>query len=184
MANRPKAAHPPYCEDLWFLYRWVKRHKPECVLEFGAGCSTVVLAQALYENGSGHLYSIDGSEYWAQTTWELMPAHLHGVTTLTYSGVVPAEVEGEKVLRHVKVPDVSPDLIFLDGPDFDQYKFGGIPAACDPLDLEPRFKPGFRMIVDGRMENTEFLRKHLKRRYRVFHRWPQEPWETTVFDLR
>lgn len=185
LKNRPSSAYAPYWEDLWFLYRLVRKLKPRCVLEFGAGCSTVVLAKAIYDNrNGGHLYSVDASEYWAKTTWKLMPERLKSITTCSHSEMVAANFGGIMAMRHAQRPDVSPDFIFLDGPDFQDFKqLGAISAACDPVDLEPRFTPGFCMVVDGRTENTKFLREHLKKDYVVSHHWPQNWWETTVFRL-
>jgi hypothetical protein len=184
LANRPTTAYAPYCEDLWLLYRLVRKLKPQCVLEFGAGCSTVAMAQAIHENGTGHLYSVDAVEYWARVTSELMPKHLQSVTTCSATEMVAVEIGGTRALRHAVVPDVVPDLIFLDGPDFQDFHLGTTDAVSDPVDMERHFKAGFCMVVDGRVENTNFLRSHLKRRYSVTHHWPQEPWETTIFRLQ
>jgi hypothetical protein len=184
LANRPATAYAPYYEDLWLLYRLVRKLKPQCVLEFGSGCSTVVMAQAIHENGSGHLYSVDAVEYWARVTSELMPKDLRNVTTCSATEMVAAEVGGTRTLRHVVVPDVVPDLIFLDGPDFQDFHLGTTDAVCDPVDMERHFKHRFCMVVDGRVENTNFLRSHLKRRYSITHHWPQESWETTIFRLQ
>lgn len=184
LENRPTSAYAPYYEDLWLLYRLIRERQPRCVLEFGAGCSTVVMAQALHDNGAGRLYSVDAVEYWAQVTWDLMPKHLQAITTSSATDMVAADFNGQRAMRHANVPDVSPDFIFLDGPDFQDFgRLSAISAACDPVDLESRFAPGFCMVVDGRVENVAFLRKHLKRRYELSHHWPQEGWETTLFTL-
>jgi hypothetical protein len=184
LANRPATAYAPYYEDLWLLYRLVRKLKPQCVLEFGAGCSTVVMAQAIHENGTGHLYSVDAVEHWARVTWQLMPKNLQSVTTCSATEVVATEIGGTRTLRHAVVPDVAPDLIFLDGPDFQDFHLGTTDAVCDPVDMERHFKPEFCMVVDGRVENTNFLRSRLKRRYSITHHWPQESWETTIFRLQ
>src|SRR5258708_1019485 len=74
LSNRPKSAYAPNYEDLWFLYSLVRQKKPRIILEFGAGCSTVILAQALYDNAResleavGRLYSVDAVHYWADVT--------------------------------------------------------------------------------------------------------------------
>jgi hypothetical protein len=146
----------------------------------------VILAQALYDNARehggppGHLYSVDAVDYWAKTTWELMPKHTQAISTCVATDLVTVEYGGTPVLRHAEIPDVAPDFIFLDGPDFQEQEHK---AVCDPVDLESRFRPGFCMVVDGRVENTNFLKAHLKRNYSVSHRWPFEPWETSVFEL-
>jgi hypothetical protein len=64
------------------------------------------------------------------------------------------------------VPDVVPDLLYLDGPPLSAAR----PVAVDPLDLEDRFPRGFTMVVDGRRSNVEFLKRHLRRTYRVHER--------------
>jgi hypothetical protein len=145
----------------------------------------VILAQAIHDNhNGGHLYSVDAVPYWAETTRELMPKHLQKVSTVTASEIVGAEYNGSKVLRHAQVPDVTPDFIYLDGPDFQDFTDrASRAAACDPVDLEPRLKPGFCMIVDGRMENRRFLKENLKRRYAVSTRWPLEYWRTAVYEM-
>ena len=82
--KRPPDAFPPDAADLWYLYRLVRTHKPLVILEFGSGCSTAVLTQALFDNGAesggrvGHLYSLDTVEYWAGVTETSMPKHLAG----------------------------------------------------------------------------------------------------------
>lgn len=64
LAKRPPDAIPPEPADLWYLYRLVRRTKPRMILEFGSGCSTVLLAQALFDNTKeserqrGFLYSL------------------------------------------------------------------------------------------------------------------------------
>jgi hypothetical protein len=142
------------------------------------------MAQALHDNGSGRLYSVDAAPYWAKVTFDLMPRHLQDITTCTASEMIAVEVDGRRVLRHAQIPDIAPDFIFVDGPDFQDFKLDTMNAVCDPVDLESRFKPGFCMVIDGRVENTKFLREHLKRKYSISHPWPQETWETTVLILQ
>jgi len=81
-AARPSGANFADLTDLWFLYRMIRQRKPRTLLEFGSGCSTVILAQALWNNQchsadrGGYLYSIDADPYWADATAKAMPAHL------------------------------------------------------------------------------------------------------------
>lgn len=54
-------------EDLsLFLYSLVKMHKPQQVLELGTGCgvTTCWMAQALKENGSGKITTVDDGSQW------------------------------------------------------------------------------------------------------------------------
>lgn len=49
-----------------FLYSLVKMYRPQRVVELGAGLgvSSFWIAQALRENGAGHLYSVDDGSHW------------------------------------------------------------------------------------------------------------------------
>ena len=185
LANRPANALPPDVVDLWFLYRQVRKRKPRCILEFGAGCSTVIMAQALSDNGNGgHLYSVDAVPYWAQATFDALPAHLRDSCSISSSEIVVVDYNGSRVLRHAQVPDVTPDFVYLDGPDFASFADRAIrEAACDPLDLERHVGPAFFMVVDGRMENRKFLQENLRRKYAISNRWPFQHWKTAVYEL-
>lgn len=182
LESRPSGAFAPNFSDLWFLYQTAQRRNPSCVLEFGSGCSTVVIAKALSENTgkssgtSGVLYSIDVVESWANVTLESMPEELKGLYEISSTPAVESDFEGFPVWRHKELPDIVPDLIYLDGPPLSDER----PAAADILDLEERLKPGCYLIVDGRIENVKFLREHFKREWKFKHRWF---FRNSVFEL-
>ncbi len=167
LKQRPANADPPHYNDLWFLYRTVRRRKPSCILEFGSGCSTVILAQALFDNqcessnNSGYLYSMDSESLWSEVTAKSMPKHLQGLYELWFSPVLEVEFEGTPAFRYSKIPDVTPDLIYLDGPSLTPER----QVVVNVLDIEDRLLPGFCLIIDGRVKNTAFFREHLKGRY-------------------
>jgi hypothetical protein len=83
-----------------------------------------------------------------------------------YGSLLEVEYEGTPAWRHAKVPDVAPDLLYLDGPPLAPERL----VAVDPLDIEDRFPPGFCLIVDGRMKASSFLTDHLKRHYSLTYR--------------
>lgn len=176
LRHRPPNSIRPDCADLWFLYRLVRKRRPRCVLEFGSGCSTVIMAYALRENGGGVLYSVDADPYWAQVTKETLPTELQGIATITYSPVSEVEMYGVLGWRHVQIPDVEPDCLYLDGPALTPERR----VAVDPLDLEDQFQPGFVMVVDGRPENANFLKRYFRRSYQIMHR---KRFANTLFEL-
>jgi|SRR5713226_813822 len=183
LTSRPPHAYPPDFSDLWFLYKTVRRRKPTCVLEFGSGCSTVILAQALWDNEreslgefGGRLYSVNADSYWADATRQYLPTHLRTICQVTYSPLLEIECFGTLAFRHEKVPDVTPDFLYLDGPDLTPDRR----VAADVLDIEERFQPGFCLVVDGRKENTAFLLEHLKRKYVYKYR---RQFRNAVFEL-
>src|SRR5215475_11061475 len=66
---RPAEAVPGDPGDWWFLYKTIRERHPKLILEFGSGNTTVVQAQALYNNhDGGRLLSIDASPRWAAST--------------------------------------------------------------------------------------------------------------------
>lgn len=175
LRHRPSDAIPPDFADLWSLYQTVRHRKPEYILEFGSGCSTVILAQALYDNQSGYLYSIDSDHHWAEVTSNSMPTHLKRFCEVSHSPVVGIGNTDNLMLRHSRLPDVIPNFLYLDGPPLME----GV-VSVDPLDMEERLPEHFYMVVDGRLENSRFLRRHLKRKYIYRYTWP---FGNSIFEL-
>jgi hypothetical protein len=158
--RQPPGAFKPDYSDLRFLYEAVRSRRPTTVLEFGSGCSTAVIAAALRENGHGRLWSVESDEDWARVTEAALPDDLRPLVTVVYA---PAVEEDRDVpgWSYAHVPDVSPDFVYLDGPPHTRER----KVAFDVLDLEPRFAPGFYLVVDGRGRNAYYLRDRFRGRY-------------------
>jgi hypothetical protein len=173
LAQRPPDGVRPEFADLLFLYQTVRLRKPRHILEFGSGCSTVIMTQGLFDNQqnsscrSGYLYSLDAEAHWAEVTARTMPRHLRGYCEVWHSPVFKVNYLGTPAFRHTRVPDIAPDLLYLDGPALTRE----IQVAVDTLDIEDRFPRHFYGIIDGRWLNTLFLKRHLKRRYVFKHKW-------------
>lgn len=193
----PNALAPNPC-DLAFLHRTVRRRRPRVIVELGCGNSTIALANALAENyredrirrGSaaapGRLYAVDTSLQWIANTRRKLSPEIEPFVDLRHSEAEVVLTEGG--LCHVfrELPNVCPDLIFVDGPhslDVTGTRHGlgfvtetGKPrpqVAADPLIYESTLPKGALILVDGRKCNTLFLRRMLKRRYRF--RWNASP---------
>jgi predicted O-methyltransferase YrrM len=168
-ATRPSDAIPPDHADLWYLYQLVRKKKPQVIFEFGSGCSTVLLAQALADNARdsaaqrGFLYSLDVDEKWAQVTRDTIPEGLASFYEIRHAPVAIVHHKGIPAFRHHNVPQVPVDMIYLDSPPLTP----DVRVAIDPLELESLFRPGFVMCVDGRKENVRYLRSYLQRSYRI-----------------
>lgn len=156
------------------------------MLEFGVGFSTIVMCDALYRNdvdghGEGHLWVVDAYNRWIDNTREKMPEHLRKYCNFTHGKAVTTEHNGELCHAFEQLPDISPDLIYLDGPGGDdvQGKIKGLGfktnshnrtvVSSDVLLCESSIAKGsgFLLIVDGRFNNVQFLKRNLKRRYIV-----------------
>lgn len=161
------SAFPPDYPDLWFLYKTVRKRKPKVILEFGCGCSTIILAQALKDNGSGFLHSLDCDPYWVEETKKAIPDYLNRFCSIQYSKKIETEYKGIPVFRHGDIPVTMPDILYLDSPELTEER----KVAIDPLDMEESFPPNFYMVVDGRRVNVAFLKRHLKGKYKFTNKW-------------
>jgi hypothetical protein len=165
LASRPPQAIAPVWSDLWFLYRTVRARKPKVVLEFGSGCSSIIMAQALADNArqgsSGFLHSLDSEPHWGELTIASLPMHLKPFCEVILTAAVPTDLDGTPVWRYRDVPDVVPDFIYLDGPKFTKERR----AAVDVLDIEDRLPQNFCLLVDARLKNCALLERHFKRHH-------------------
>jgi hypothetical protein len=133
--NRPSESAALDFGDLWFLYAQARERRPAVILEFGSGASTVVLAQAVFDNTVGHVYSVEGDPRWAQSTTECMPKHLRTLCTVRYCPVRKVPYSNSLWgLTHVNLPAVIPNMVYLDGPE----GVGLRRPAIDLLELEIR----------------------------------------------
>lgn len=171
---------PADFSDLSNLHRIVRRRKPRVILEFGAGFSTIVMAHALYQNGTGQLYCVDSSEYWVRNLQPKIPPHLSEFVDLRVSKTAIGVHDGELCHFYESLPNVVPDFIYLDGPASTdvsgsvrglsfQPENGGVrqQIAADILLYESTLRRGATILVDSRYNNVNFLLRNLKRRYRV-----------------
>jgi hypothetical protein len=166
-SGRESHAFAPDYGDLWFLYRAVRQRRPKVIFEFGSGNTTVCLAQALFDNGAGNLWSMDGDKAWAESTARCLPAYLKPIAEVRYNEVKKLSYPDTLwAVKHVELPKLIPDFVFLDGPE----GVGKGRPAIDLLEMEPFFPPGFFLVIDDRKENTQFLREHFKRQYRFRRR--------------
>ena len=86
------------------LYYLVKILKPETIIETGSGFSTIMMANALMENGKGTIWSFDIDKNWhdySEATLETAPDPITGETkrrTFIFNSNVVQEVSlvGEK----------------------------------------------------------------------------------------
>ena len=180
--NRPPGALAPQGGDLWFLYRLVRERKPQLVFELGSGCSTVILAQALYDNTrkdgerAGRIISLDANADWASVTWGSLPKHLVAQCEIRHVPAVKEDRGSDLGFHYKHLPDGMPDFLYVDGPALQP----GRKICFDALHLEARFRADFLMVVDGRYDTVRYLREHLTKTYRVTrNRWLHN----TQFDL-
>ena len=166
--------------DVANLHKIVCRLRPKTILEFGCGFSTLAMAHALKMNRDstgkgGKLFVVEAVEKWADNVRGKL-GDLEEFVEIRTSEPRICQLNGHVCHTYVNLPNVRPDFIYLDGPDpkdvtgdINGISIAGLKFVCaaDPLLYEWGFYPGFQMLVDGRFANVEFLKKNLKRKYRI-----------------
>lgn len=187
--------YEPVYADLARLHFLCLKRKALTVLEFGSGYSTVVMADAM-----ARLHNRFAP--WAARNLRVDdPFHVHAVeeahrfVEITRQRLHAASVEDRASVRHSsveihlhdsrlstvysKLPNVAPDLIYLDGPS--QYataqEINGLsfaskarmPMSSDILRFEFLLEPGALIVVDGRTANARFLQAYLRRNWAYRH---------------
>ncbi len=169
--RRPLQVYPPDWADLLNIYTLVRRRKPSIIVEFGSGCSTLMFARALADNhaagvAAGHLYSVETSERFKDLTEGYIPPPLKPFVDITHSGIECGEMYGQKVMWHSTIPDVRPNLVYLDGPDYQDFS-GDIRTQPEGVMLEAKGGEDYTILIDGRWATFQFTRANLKRRYKL-----------------
>lgn len=105
--------------DYWALYSYIKKNKPQEVLELGSGVSTLVIAQALFENGTGRVTSMEESLEYRDATDKTIPDSLRPYIDLTVSHVMEYCWGPFAGTAYEKIPKRDYDFVFVDGPQYD-----------------------------------------------------------------
>lgn len=191
---------PPELDDLIRLHHLVISRRVTTVLEFGVGKSSVIFDLALSVNAENYgppsdlrrsnlheCHSVDNNPQWIATCRDLglserVSLHLSDCRVTTFSDRVCTMFDS--------LPNICPDLIYLDGPD--QFSPIGdirgistrssdrLPMAGDLLSIEHFLLPGTLIVIDGRTANARFLATNFQRSW--VH-WHSEEFDQHFFEL-
>ena len=183
--------YPAELDDLIRLHYLVITRKVTTILEFGVGKSTVVFNHALDANRKRY------GKFVSDNLRRSNPFECHTVDTGAewldevrtkfdtpnvkyYLAQCEVATFGDRICTfYDPLPNVCPDLIYLDAPD--QYSPRGdvrgmstshkdrFPMAGDILAFEHFLLPGTLIVVDGRTANARFLRLNLQRDWTYSH---------------
>lgn len=199
---------PPEYDDLVRLHYLCISRRCLTVLEFGIGKSTAVLASALSLNkqkdagwaannlrtaNPHELHCVDNYQNWINQVSSSLPKSIadQAICHFYCARLSMSTFEDRVCTYYDPLPNVSPDLIYLDGPD--QYSaFGDIRGlttkhsdrmamSADILAMEHFLQPGTLIIVDGRTANARFLACNLQRQWGYYH---SEQWDHHFFELQ
>jgi predicted O-methyltransferase YrrM len=181
----------PNFADLQFLYKLIIKKKISTILEFGSGYSTIVMAAALKLNSNykknNKIFTLETERKWANILKKKLKRYknakiIHSTCETQLLGMSLCHI-------YKDLPNITPDLIYVDGPDPDSVKSKIFnlnfqkkiyPISADILLYEYRLKPGAIIIVDGRANNVIFLKNNLKRTYKFQF---QKLYNRSIFEL-
>lgn len=198
---------PPIAEDLARLHQLIRTRKAFTVLEFGSGLSSIVIADALSKNKTEFLaldekpelrnrfmfkiFSVESDKLWIENNQSNFPEHLLEHVNFHYSEIKIDTFNGRICHFYDNLPDIVPDFIYLDGPNPKDVKgnVNGMTFQCDErtvmaadlLLMESILLPGTFILVDGRTNNTRFLKNNFQRNFKMS--WDKDA-DVTSFELQ
>ncbi len=128
LARYVELAGPTYGTESrsWFLYAIVKMQRPELALELGTGLgpTSFMMAQALRENGDGHLVTVDDGSHWPETRGNPTLQEFGATSTIGYGEFIKALAERFALTDHLDLvqrklppypnPEKPIDLLYSD----------------------------------------------------------------------
>ncbi|MBW2050434.1 MAG: hypothetical protein JRJ09_18180 [Deltaproteobacteria bacterium] len=150
-------------DTLNYLERLIQALRPEAVLEFGSGLSTLCLCQYMFDlhgdTGSPRVFSIDQeSRYLTGSRVRLAECGFENLARLAHRPLIPQCIEGVETECYDLPHDFlsgflggsMPGLLIVDGPaGEDGVRFGTLPLVKD-------FVPtGARFVLDDALRDSE-----------------------------
>lgn len=112
--------------DYVILYKYIKQHKPQSVLECGTGKSTLVIAQAMLENHldnptlfpreSMRLISMENEQHWYKEANKNLPSKYQDFVSINYSELSTYTYSMLNGVIYDNIPAYKYDFMFIDGP--------------------------------------------------------------------
>ena len=194
----------PELDDLCRLHHLICDRKVTTILEFGVGKSTLIFNHAIANNikkfgkylennntirrtNKFECHTVDDQYKWIKNIKKnstIKHVHFHN------SKVYMSTFNNRKCTFYRKLPLISPDFIYLDGPARFSAKgyvngwstnFGdGVPMAADILSIEHFLMPGTLIVTDGRTANARFLKSNFQRDWIYCH---DEIYDQHFFEL-
>jgi len=186
--------YAPELQDLARLHRLCIKRRVMTVLEFGCGYSSLIFAHAMKVNSENHgeyvrenlrrnnpfeVHSVDNMKDYIELARSRIPDDLQNFAKFHTSSVHMTQFNGQICTEYSALPNICPDLVYLDGPSQHSAlgEINGVstahpdrfPMSCDLLKIEPFFLPGTLIVVDGRTANARFLQSNFKRQWTYRH---------------
>lgn len=158
----PLRGWPVSPDFLLRLHRWVRKHKPQLIVETGSGASTLVIADALRQNGTGALISFEHLKKYGDQTWQtLVEEGLTQWVDLRVGELVlwdkehlnPEDSDKPSRWYSLNIDNIDNiDLLIVDGPPEATCRYARYPAV--PALFE-RFAPSVEVWMDDANRQDE-----------------------------
>lgn len=141
-----------------FIAGRLLRLKPELVVEFGSGFSSLIIALVLKKNGSGKLVAIEHDAEFIETTRELIERFsLSDHISLVHAPLANMVINGESFLWYEQeslefLSDKSVDFMLVDGPPAATCQKARMPALYV---MRRKLKSTAQIFVDDADRNDE-----------------------------
>ena len=179
--------YKPDLVDLCRLHRFIIENKRTTILEFGTGWSTWILADALSKlklkyldevsslrrNNPFELHVVDDEPEYLKISAKRIPNQLKSIATFHQKSVTMGTFNDRICTYYESIPLISPDFIYIDGPD--QFNVRSdvsgwstrhkdmMPMCGDLLRIEHYLTPGTMIVFDGRAANARFFNSNMQR---------------------
>ena len=138
------------------LHSLILDNKPSRILELGSGVSTVIMAYAVQQLGSGSVISLDHDAVYAEKTREeLRRHHLDHLATVLHAPLIQTKIVGghQPWYDLAGIHDLkSVDLLVVDGPPRKTAKDARLPAFEQ---LKDRLAPNCIVVIDDSSRSCE-----------------------------
>ena len=189
--SKEKNIYKPDFEDLYFIHNFIILNKRINILEIGTGWSSYVISNA-------HLYLVKKYSKLIKNNKFLIPNFTildnykkyltiskkrnkvikNKYVNYLYSKIEMTEFNNRYCTRFIDFPKISPEFIYLDGPDqynvkknknfsFNTDSKELMPMVSDILKIEHFLSSGTVIIADGRKANINFLIKNFQRPWKL-----------------
>lgn len=145
------------------LWKLISEYQLSNVIEFGAGSSSAVIANALAKIGGGELTSVEQNPEWCSDRWEKAKSVKDVDSEMIVSGLKPkVSISGcyfgyEKIEKTIERRSEF-DLLFIDGPQYFIGREGTLPSVL------PHLSNGAFIVLDdaGRSDEQQAIYSWLK----------------------
>lgn len=168
----PLRGWPTSPDFLLTLHTWILKKKPKVIVETGSGASTLVIADALRQNGSGKLISLEHLQFYADKTRQtLLDENLTAWVDLRVNQLEawngehlnPSDADKPSRWYALNLHNINNiDLLIVDGPPGNTCLFARYPALPAFFD---RLSPNAEVWMDdaNRQEEKDITEEWAKR---------------------